>query len=158
MYIHLEYSPHGGITEVVASALSKISDPILHGDILDEAMTILLHRVRSRFLREVDPDEVPWIPSQAGLRRKSGKYTYRNGRKYTGTGTLFETGDLFHSIQAIRGSAPFERGIKTDVPYGLKHQLGLEGMETREFLGFSTADLLLFEKLVVKRVQEAVYG
>lgn len=140
----------------VAEAFAKIQDPQLKEAILDEALSLLLNRVRARFLSEVNPDGVPWIPSKAGLRRKSGKYTYRNGRKYTGTGTLFETGTLFHSIQAIRGSAPFERVIKSDVPYGLKHQLGLEGMEVREFLGFGEDDLSLFEKLVIKRVKEAV--
>lgn len=144
-----------GLNEVTESTFSKIKDPKLHEAILDEALSILLNRVRQRFLSEVDPDGQSWIPSAAGLKRRSGGYTYRNGRKYTGTGTLFESGTLFHSIQAFRGEEPFSRVIKTDVPYA-KHLQHGENEGPWIFLGFGGDDLTLFENLVLKRVKEAI--
>lgn len=127
----------------------------LYESILDEAQSILLDRVRKRFLAETSPSGVPWKQSRRGLFRKGGGYTYRNGRGYTGTGTLFETGTLFHSIQAFPSSEPFSRSIGTDVPYAQALQAG-DGGTAWEFLGFSPDDLTMFEKLVLLRVKEAL--
>lgn len=142
--------------ECISSVFAKIQDPNFQEEVLDEALSILLNRIRQRFLSEVDPDGVPWIPSKAGLRRKSGGYTYRNGGKYTGTGTLFETGTLFHSIQGIRGPTPFSRVISTDVPYARELQEEATHGGTWVFLGFGQDDMYVFEKLVIKRVKEAL--
>ena len=123
-------------------------------EILNEASALLLNRIRTRFLAEQDPDGTPWIPSQASIIRRAGGFTGKP-RKYTGTGTLFESGTLFHSLQAyVKG--PGERAIGTDVPYAKKHQLGTDGMVQRKFLGFSDEDLSLFEKLVIRRIEAAL--
>lgn len=113
--------------------------------ILDEAEAILLNRTRTRFLAETDPDGVAWEPSGAGLAR----------RAKGGTGTLFDTGTLFHSIQAY-ATGPNERAIGTDVPYGPKHQYGDGELPARVFLGFSKDDLTVMERLVMLRVQKAL--
>lgn len=126
--------------EGVLNKVGKLISAIDQVEILDEAEAILLNRTRGRFLAEVDPDGVAWRPSYAGMRR----------RARGGTGTLFDTGRLFHSIQAYRVGAN-ERDIGTDVPYGRKHQLGI-GVVQRRFLGISQEDLSIITARVVQRV------
>lgn len=90
-------------------------------EILDEAGAFLLNRIRTRFLAEVDPENNPWEQSHAAKIRRAGGYTWSNGGKWTGTGTLFASGRLFHSIQVgLEGHTDEgggERVIATDVPY-----------------------------------------
>lgn len=143
-----------GVPELLVkfSGLRKAVDP---ADILDEAQAIMLNRIRTRFLAEKDPDLISWPPSAAALKRRSGGYTTRGGKKYTATGTLFETGTLFHSIQAYRVD-PNTRGIGTDVPYAKYHQFGTSMLPPRVFLGFNADDLLTMERRVLQRITEAV--
>lgn len=97
---------------------------------ITEATAILLSRIRARFLSATDADGTAWPVSYAAKHRaKSG----RGGK------TLFDTGNLFHSIQ-LYSVSPTERSIGTDLDYGAKHQLGLEGNPVREFLGFNEED------------------
>jgi len=110
---------------------------------LDDTMTLLLSRIRKRFLAEEAPDGTKWIESTSGARR----------RAKGGTGTLFDTGRLFHSIQA-HTKGPNYRAISTDVPYARKHQEGLGGEVKRVFLGFSTEDESLVHKLIARRIEE----
>lgn len=113
--------------------------------ILDEAAALLLNRIRTNFLRQTAPDGTKWIESAAA------RYRDETGR---GGGTLFDSGDLFHSIQLFSVS-PTERSIASDVPYGPHHNFG-EGQELREFMGFAELDGQLAERLVLKRFQEAL--
>lgn len=114
---------------------------------LEDAAAVLLNRIRTRFLDQTDPDGRKWPESAAArLRRASG----RDG------GTLFDTGNLFHSIQLFdRGSN--EVGIGTDVEYGLQHQEGLNGLPKRTFIGFSGDDVEI-ASLVFKNKIEALLG
>lgn len=124
-------------------------------DILDESEALLLNRIRARFLAEEGPD-APWPESKAAKIRKAGGYTVRKGKKYTGTGTLFESGTLFHSIHAY-SLGPGERAIGTDVRYAPFHQFGLPGfIPPRPFLGFSDEDIGLVEGQIVQRMAEAL--
>lgn len=124
--------------------LSGIVSEQDHEGILDEATAIQLNRIRTRFLSEIDPEGKPWVPSQAAIRR----------RKKGGTGTLFDTGRLFRSIQAA-ATGPNERRIYTDVPYAPLHQHGI-GQEQRIFLGFSAEDVEIMNRLVALRMQRLV--
>jgi phage gpG-like protein len=124
--------------EAVKLALSDKSDA------LDEATAVLLARVRERFLRQVDPDLVPWIPSMAAMAR---------ARKGRGGGTLFDTGNLFHSIQEF-ASTEDSREIGTDVPYAAKHEFGLDGMVQRRFMGASPDDVEAMVAVVVNRLNQ----
>lgn len=121
--------------------------------VLDEAAASLLDRNRKRFRRRVDPDEIPWLPSKAGEKRMRGGFTYHNGRRYTGTGTLFESGTLFHSIQLFAATEN-TREIGTDVAYAKYHQEGI-GQVPRPFLGISKSDETVFEKIVMRHLDEA---
>lgn len=112
--------------------------------ILDTAGAVLLNRIRTRYLAETDPDGVPWIPSKAGLRR----------RLIGGTGTLFETGTMFHSIQLHKVNDT-ERSISTDVPYAGYHQNG-KGQVKRVFLGFSSEDQDVYTAVVSNLLARAV--
>lgn len=127
-----------GVTESLNNALDVTS-------ILDEAAAVLLNRIRTRFLAETDPEGKPWEPSKAGIKRRA------NG----GTGTLFNTGTLFRSIQ-LHSSGADSRAISTDVPYARKHQLGLDGNKKRVFLGFSQDDAKIVERLLEIRVKKVL--
>lgn len=133
--------------EQLEKRLKALNDPKFGEEVLDEGLAMLLARIKSRFLAEEGPDG-PWTPSLAGIKRKAGGYTYRKGKKYTGTGTLFESGNLFHSIQAA-ASAPGLRSIQTDIPYApfLQDAGWL-------FMGFNDDDVFLMEKLVLRRIEE----
>lgn len=113
----------------VQTFLLQVERSLAGEGLLDELGAALLNRQRTRFLDEVDPDEVPWIPSRAGERR----------RARGDTGTLFDTGRLFHSIQLVT-TGPNERLIQTDVPYAERHQEGI-GVIKRMFLGFGDSDV-----------------
>lgn len=125
-------------------------------DLLDEAAAITLSRIRDRFLHEMDPDGTPWVPSRAGIARR-GK---------GGTGTLFDTGTLFRSIQLF-ASTDTERTIGTNVNYAKKIQLGgwyafdnPKGnlQPARVFLGFGDEDVFLVEALVQRRFKTLTEG
>jgi phage virion morphogenesis protein len=129
--------------EQIINAVDEAIDPT---HILDEGAAILLARNLKRFLQQVDPDGVPWIPSKAAeIRAKKGR----------GGGTLFDTGNLFHSIQLARSTVS-ERFIGTDVPYGRFHQFGKP--IARPFLGINEEDIGMLNKLVIKRLKEKLSG
>ncbi len=143
--------------EGLTTLLTRIEKSLDTTEILDEAQAMLLNRIRDRFLREVDPDEEPWPVSFSAIIRRSGGYTYKRGSKYTGTGTLFESGELFHSIQA-HSVSDTESAIGTNVSYASTQQFG-DGVFTlpRVFLGFNKdLDLYLLEQLVIMRFEEAI--
>lgn len=129
-----------GLTELQVK-IDKLEEALNPVVILDEIEALLLNRIRSRFLAETDPDGKKWIPSKRAL-KEGGK-------------TLFKTGTLFHSIQA-HTDGPTGRSISTDVPYARPHNFGLGHMPVREFMGFSDEDLYLTERLVLKRLSEAL--
>lgn len=119
--------------------LAELTDPTF---VVQQASALVLNRIRSRFLREVDPAENPWPPSKAAIaRRASG-----------GTGTLFDTGRLFRSIQlaSLQGN---EARIGTDVPYAKYHQLGI-GQVQRQFLGISDGDARLVERVLQRMINQ----
>lgn len=118
--------------------------------ILDDAGAFLLNKIRTRFLAEKDPSETPWIPSKAGIRR----------RKKGGTGTLFDTGTLFRSIQlGIVGEGYFnglpasQRIIGTDVPYAPYHQFGTPKLPARPFMGFNDLDVEVMTAILERRLE-----
>lgn len=132
-----------GTFEKLIRRFETVKENIDTEAILDEAGALLLNRIRTSFLAEEDPDEKPWIPSAAAIRR----------RALGGSGTLFDTGRLFRSIQlASRGVD--QRVIATDVPYGKSHQFGVPGkLPIRLFLGFGEKDEELVQRLLDKRFE-----
>lgn len=133
------------ITSDQLEATLKSIDKALDTEaILDEGTALILNRIRTRFLAETAPDGTKWKPSKAGIAR----------RAKGGTGTLFNTGRLFRSIQAYAGIG--ERAIATDVPYASKNQLGLQGSVSRVFLGFNEEDARLVEKLILLRLNKGL--
>ena len=115
--------------------------------ILDEASAFLISRILTRFLAETDPNGVPWIPSKAGMAR----------RLKGGTGTLFDTGKLFRSLQVFK-TAEGERRVGTDVPYAPLMQLGGGPFKLppRPFLGFSNEDESMIKQIVQLRINESL--
>jgi phage gpG-like protein len=120
--IHLQLDLRG------YSGFGDVSSLVDIERILDDSTAVILNRIRTCFLAERDPvDNSPWVPSKAGLAR----------RAKGSTGTLFDTGNLFHSIQLATEKG--RRFIGTDVDYGEKFQYGI-GVIQRRFLGFSPED------------------
>lgn len=136
-----------GLTQLAAA----LQDEDIVVDALDFSSSILLNRIRSRFLAETSPDGSKWEPSRAALAR----------RRAGGTGTLFDTGRLFRSIQIAPGSNSkdsegfTQRVISTDVPYARAHQLGI-GQVKRPFMGASPEDEALLTKSLEENITELV--
>lgn len=111
-------------------------------DIADDMAAVILGRIRKRYLNQVDPDGIPWKPSFASyVRRQEGR----------GGGTLYDTGRLFMSIQAVKRGAGI-RGIQTDVGYGIDHHFGQNGQLQRRFLDTNEDDMQFITDSVIKRV------
>lgn len=108
--------------------------------ILDESGAFILNRIRTRFLAEKDPDEVPWTPSQAAIKRRS----------MGGTGTLYDTGRLFRSIQLSSMAGENQRLISTDVSYA-KYLVDMW-----PFMGVNQKDADILEQLLQIRILEAI--
>jgi phage gpG-like protein len=125
-------------TEVIKGieTLRKKIDPV---KILDDSIGFLLKKTQQRFLNEVNPEGVPWIPSQAGIARKQSG----------GSGTLFDSGNLFRSMK-ILGKGVLEKSITTNIDYAHDHQFG-KGQEVREFFGVSVQDINSIRKAIIKR-------
>jgi len=130
----------------IAEVMAFLGSDELPSDILDEAQALMLNRIRTRFLNTEAPDGTKWPVSEAAI-----------ARNFNGD-TLFDTGNLFHSIQAFIAEGPVMRAIGTDVPYGIVHQMGLNGNPVREFLGFSDEDVALIEGLAIARIEEFFNG
>ena len=123
--------------------LEAISDEVANEEFMDDVAAIILNRVRTRFLSEVDSEGTPWPPSAAGLKRRAAG----------GTGTLFDTGRLFHSI-SVRDEGLGERLVYTDVPYAKYHQypkseIGRHRLPRREFIGVSQDDIKMIERTYI---------
>ena len=168
LIIDVQYSQVAGILKSLSTALNA-------DWVTASATAMILRRTRARFLQELDPDGKPWIPSWAGIKRRAGGHTYRNGNAYTGTGTLFESGALFHSIQVPEGQEEFSPGFQGDLfstlserkimagaigedgeEYGHKFQYGEDEMIQRRFLGINAEDVELFEADLLARAAEAM--
>lgn len=110
-------------------------------DLLDDIGAILLNRIRTRFLQQLDTDGEKWPVSEASRNRTSG-------------GTLFDTGNLFHSIELQR-AGPNARIINTDVEYAHDLHFGTSILPRREFIGASDDDIRLIETFVIGRIERS---
>ena len=144
-----------GITELIGGieALRTATSGEGLNKLATQTGAILLNRIRTRFLAETDPDGKRWVPSRGALKRRAGGYTTRNGKRYTSTGTLFESGALFQSLQlgrATRGAVK----LGTDVKYAPQHQLGQNRNPVRVFLGFSADDQDVANDFVSRKLEK----
>lgn len=120
--------------------LTKLAGALDQKALLDQSAALLLNRIRTRFHAQVGADGVKWKPSHRSIRDNDA--------------TLFDTGDLFHSIQLGLGTDE-ERTIGTDVWYGKHHQFG-EGDMYRPFLDFNEDDADAMVRLIQRRVNKAL--
>lgn len=129
--------------EALERKLDLLTDALDTRAILDEAGAVLFQRIKRRFLDQEDPDGQAWIPSKAS-------------RKRSGGGTLYDTGRLFHSLQ-LYSTGENSRAIGTNVPYGKYHNEGSPPrLPRRQFLGFGDEDATVVERLIIKRITEAL--
>lgn len=121
--------------------------------VLDNAQAVMLNRIRTRFRKQTAPDGSKWPESEAARIRKSGGYTWSNGKKVTGGDTLFATGTLFHSIYAYKKGSGV-RAItfdETKAPYGRDHQKGENGQVQRRFIGVGPTDASVVNQVIRRR-------
>lgn len=129
------------------SVLQSLTSALDVTEILDESAAILLNRIRTNFLVQTSPDGQKWVESGAAKDRAA---------KGRGGGTLYNTGRMYQSIQ-LYAPGTNTRSIGTDVPYAGIHNNGV-GQIQREFLGFGEDDADLVQKLIIKRITEAING
>lgn len=133
--------------ESITKKIGLLSTKLNPRDLLDESAAVLLNHIRTRFIQQIDSSGQAWIPSKASTLRASGR----------GGGTLFDTGRLFHSLQAFtRGE--FSRAIGSDVPYGKFHNYGTVRLPRREFLAFGQQDVKVVQDILIRRITEAING
>lgn len=93
----------------------------------DYIATVIISRVRKRYMSQMNPDGTAWPVSKAAKIRMAGGFTYAKGGPFapgglkTGTKTLFSSGNLYHSIQLVK-KPPAGYSIQTDVPYAQFYQ------------------------------------
>lgn len=124
-------------------------------DIVTSVAAALLNRVRTRYINEQDPDGNKWPPSKAGQIRKAGGFTVRNGKRYSGTGTGFETGAIFNSIQSFTDDQDRAR-IGTDVPYAPYFQGPTKRTPERLFMAVGQEDEKFVEAVVSNVVDQVL--
>lgn len=153
--IHFQNTKGEGFTgyHKKLESLTKALDTAVLADVVS---TIMISRVRRRFLKQENPDGTTWPESKHAEIRLAGGYTYAKGGRFapggkkTGGNTLFASGNLFHSIRlsSMVGSKG-SRAIMTDVPYAAKY------MKTpRIIIGVNEKDLQLMSKAILKRLTE----
>jgi phage gpG-like protein len=145
----------GPLNEAVQAILGLDFEEIGHEAVTDSS-AVLLNRIRTNFLATRDPLGRQWEPSYAAFRRSFG--IGANGQKLkrgAGGKTLFDTGNLFHSIQ-LYSVSPLEMGIATDVEYGIYLQEGTKYMPAREFLGFGEEDFDIAYGVLLSKIDEAL--
>lgn len=116
------------IQEKLRKLAKKISDLT---PVMNEIGQQLLLSTDQRFEKEVDPDGVPWKPNTPYTRKlKKAKGLIDKVLQASGRGRA-----------SINYAATKDRVVVgTNVDYMRKHQLGLEGLPVRKFLGISKED------------------
>lgn len=132
--------------EEVNDVLGQLTRVVKDEGVFTQAGAILLANTKKRFLDQIDPSGSPWPVSYASIQRFAAGW---------GGGTLFDSGTLFHNIE-LRKPGPLTRAIYVpdDVHYAAIHQYGLGIHPERAFLGFSTEDVAVIERLVEARLEQ----
>lgn len=122
-----------------------------------EASTIIISRVRRRFMAQENPDGSKWPVSKAAILRSEGKKTKgTDGNKYSGGFTLFCSGRLYHSIQQIKKGVGVY-SVQTDVPEALYvHNSKRPVMAGRFIMGVNSEDIDLVNKAISKMVKDRI--
>lgn len=121
-------------------------------DISEYLATLILSRVRKRFLMQENPDGSKWPVTKSAAIRLRGGFTKAAGGKYapgglkTGTGSLFSSGNLFHSIQLSK-RMDGEHAIETDVDYASKWQ-----NDKYTIIGTDDDEILMFLNSAIERL------
>lgn len=137
----------------ISALMGDMGEALDEEQILDDAASLIFSRTVRRFRSKQTPDGKPWKESEAARVRKSGGYTYSNGRKVTGGDTLFATGTLFRKLQIVDDGAG-QRRITNDQPYA--YYLNYYWGGQWQFLGASEQDIQLFLNLIQNRINGAL--
>lgn len=134
-----------GTDKLVAQLLGELStdNERKAEQALDQASSAVFNLIRQGFLAERDPYGTAWVQSEAAKKR----------RAKGGTGTLFDTGNLFHSLQLTR-NGQLNREIGTDVEYAEYFQEGL-GQVQRVILAITPEHEELTAEIFTMRMFEA---
>ena len=135
------------------TSLFKFENLQIPADSLAEYVaTMILARIRRRYMKAENPDGSPWPMTRAASKRLGGGKVYAAGGKYapggmrTGGGILFASGNLFHSISLETiGSGSYS--IATDVPYAAKWM-----NDQYTIIGTTTEEVNLFVEAALTRL------
>lgn len=145
------------IAHVRQQALGVLSDR--------ELSTLILTRLKARFIQGVAPDGTPW----PGLLETTIERKKRGGSKRPST-LLYDSGRLYNSIKIIQGSNAGLMTMNTGIgvrigvsdpiaaQYGRLHNEGLGGQEKRQFIGLSRLDILAVSSLLRRRLKSIAKG
>lgn len=125
--------------QLITRKMNKLKAAVKDPEIVSQAGSVILARIRERYRAETDPSGKKWKKSKAAIREARA--------------TLYKTGTLFHSIQLARINKNTV-AIGTNVPYGRKHQYGEDGLPVRKFLGISKEDTTVVQQLIIKILNE----
>jgi phage gpG-like protein len=141
-------------TDAVNEMLKKAASVGEEGirEILDRSIAVVFRNNKKRFLAQEDPDGKAWPESMAAKRRRTDVSKGGEGRD---GGTLFNTGDLFHSLE-VRTEGRNGRVLYTDIPYARRHQEGTDGMIERKFLGFGDDDITMTRKIMIEEYNRRI--
>lgn len=151
--IQIDVTDNGTLKSAIA-VFADFGDALRSDDIIDEASTIIISRIRRRFMQNTNADGSQWPVTKASKTRAAGGKTWAKGGPYApggwkvGGGILFASGNLFHSIQLARVSRT-ERKVMTDVPYAVFYQ----GQRGFEIIGASDEDMNLASAAILKRLK-----
>lgn len=125
-----------------------------------EVSTLILSRIKARFIQGVAPDGTPW----PGLLDSTIKRKRRKGLPRPDA-PLFGTGRLYRSIKIIQGNnlglltTNTGVGVRIGVSdpivakYGRIHNEGLYDQEQRKFIGLSRLDVAAVAALLRRRLK-----
>lgn len=107
--------------------------------VFDEIGRALTRQTIQRFVDEVDPSGISWIPSERALRE--------------GNQTLTDTGRLRESITYLADSE--SATVLTSVGYGTYHQFGVPPNKKRAFLGINDENEVEILDIAIRHLIEA---
>ena len=127
------------VDELDLDKINRLIEVLTDDTLLDRPSAILYNRIRTYYMNETDiTSHVRWKRSQRAIR--------------TDTNTLYDTGNLYRSIQLAKGQEN-QRFIGTDVDYAKYHQEGKGDMH-RPFLGWDDETSELMTLATIQIVKE----
>lgn len=128
------------IAELDLGKINRLIQVLSDDTLMDRPSAIIYNHIRTSYMNEKDPATGNrWKPSIRALK--------------TRTNTLYDTGELYRSIQLAKGVTN-QRFIGTDVDYASIHQYGRDRVVARPFLGYSDEVAGIATDFLIRDIKE----